>query len=211
MNEGINIKIIGVDHKIQANGHIKRHIRKMEKLGFSEELRNMMDAHYKNMRNEMLKICEESNPDMVFEEGGPYKKTPGDQWKAQIACGKTVLEEKYGTKHVFVDAKMSWLPFFKKDPGNAKRERAFVKGIEEGIKKRNNIQNVIFIVGTNHLENIEQMLREKRFNVSTRNISRDMRSDELKQKVREDAKRVAAEKRAKSIELRQKKEENFEL
>lgn len=194
-HQQIHILLIGVGHSIQAKGHIKWHIQKMEKKGFSEELREMMDVHLKSMRNEMLKICEDSNPDLVVEEGGPYINTPADQWKKKIASGKTILEEQYGDKHVFVDAKLPRFLRALREPGRKKREKAFIKGIEECVQNRGGIRNIVFVVGGNHLESVEKMLKEKGFIVESHNINHDLRTDELKQKVKEDAKRITEEKR----------------
>jgi hypothetical protein len=191
--KNIHILLIGVTHAIQAKGHIKWHIQKMEKKGFSEDLRKMMDAYLKNMRNELIRLCEQKNPAVVFEEGGPYDKVQGDRWKAWIHSGKTILEEKYGDKHIFVDVRMP--KFFRalRNPGNRKRERAFVQGMEDYLREKSDIHNIVFVVGSAHHERVKKMLKEKGFQVEARNIDEEFKTEELRQKVKEEAKRLKKE------------------
>lgn len=188
-----HILLIGVVHYIQAKGHIKGHIRKMEKKGFSEDLRKMMDAYLKNMRDGLIQLCEQENPDLVFEEGGAYDEVPGDRWKKLIHSEKTILEDKYGEKHIFVDAKMP--KFFRvlRNPGNRKREKAFVRGVEDYLQKEGGVSKIVFVVGSAHLERLKGMFEGKGFQVDARNIDEEFKTEELKQKVKEEAKRLKEE------------------
>lgn len=189
----IHVLLIGVVHEVQAKGHIKWHIQKMRERRYAEDILNMIDAYLKKMRDGLLQLCEQENPDVVFEEGGAYNETPGDRWKAWIRSGKTILEEKFGDKHVFVDAKMPRFLRALREPGDRKREKAFIQGIEDCLRGKEDIRNIVFVVGSAHLERVERLLKEKGFQVKVRNLKDEFRTDELKQKVKEEARRLKEE------------------
>ncbi|OGM94996.1 hypothetical protein A2524_02805 [Candidatus Wolfebacteria bacterium RIFOXYD12_FULL_48_21] len=191
----IHIKLIGVVHHIQAKGHIKRHIKKMRVAGFSEELLGIFDASLKTLRDKLLQLCEEENPDLIVEEGGPYDKIPGDGWKKNIYSGKTILEEKYGDKHIFVDAKMQRFLTIRIKPSTEKREKAFVQGLEEYLRKKDSVRNIAFIVGVNHLERVKGMLENKGFQVEAHDLEKEYRTEDLKKKVKDEARIIGEKKR----------------
>lgn len=191
--KNVHILVIGVVHSIQAKGHIKWHIQKMEKKGFSEDLQKMMDAYLKNVRNELIRLCEQKGPDVVFEEGGLYDRVPGDRWKAWIRSGKTILEEKYGDKHIFVDAKMPrFLPALRK-PRDRKREVSFINGIESYLQEKEGVHNIVFVVGADHLKRVKKMFEEKGFQIEVKDITEELKTEELKQKVKEEVCRLREE------------------
>lgn len=190
----INILLIGVVHQIQAKGHIKWHIQKMREKGFSEETLEMFDVYLKKMRDELLRLCEEKNLDLVVEEGGVYDEMPADRWKVWIRSGKTILEEKYGDKHIFVDAKMPKFLRALREPSDRKREKVFVLGLENYLKKGDGVHNIVFVIGSAHLKRLEKRLKSKGFHVKSFNLNESLRNEKLKDKVKEDAKRIKEEK-----------------
>jgi len=197
----IHIRLIGLVHYVQANGHIKWHIQKLRAKGFSEDLLGVLDTTLKALRNELLQLCEEENPDLVVEEGGAYDKTLADRWKKNIYSGQTILEEKYGNKHIFVDAKMRRFLTIRIKPSTEKREDAFVRGLEEYLRKKSDVRNVAFIVGVNHLERVKGMLENKGFQVEAHDLSDKYYTEDLRRKIREDAQRM----RENARKMREKK------
>lgn len=194
-----HILLIGVVHEIQAKGHIKWHIQKMRKKGFGEDALSMLDRYLKSMREELLRSCNKEAPDLVVEEGGIYDEVPGDRWKTAIRSGKTILEELYSDKHLFVDAKApKFLPRLRK-PSVRKREEAFVQRLETHLSKANTIKNIVFIIGIDHLERVSDRLKKRGFKVEVRNLIKELYPEELKQKVKKETKRL------KEVRLRVKK------
>ena len=159
------ILIIGVMHAAQDLGHFERRIGGLRKNFSADFVKNESDNLLK-MRAEMLGLIERLNPDFVIEECGPYKKVPGDTWKAMTGSQATILEKKYPDRHIFIDARLE--PSGDK-PSLEKREREMLNSIKKIIKK-NSEARVVLVIGASHIESMGDLLDGARLSFESKNL-----------------------------------------
>lgn len=161
------ILIIGTRHGAQDEGHFKKRVKFLRSRKFDKNFIKIEKDILLKMRAELLKIADDFNPDVIFEECSPWIKKPGDTWKKYSGSKNTILEKKYSDKHRFVDARM--LKSGKKPPVN-KREDEIVRQIVK-IFKKNNFKKGVLVVGRTHLKNITNLFKGNSFKVIPKDLN----------------------------------------
>lgn len=171
MNRNLDRKkllVIGTMHAAQDVNHLKQRIKNLKLKKFSSDFVKNEEISLLKMREKMLNLIAKFKPEIIIEESGPYKKVPGDTWKAITKSKFTILEKKYKDKHIFADAKL--LKSGKK-PSYEKREKSIVNIVKKSLKQKN-IDKVVLVAGAYHLDNIISLLKKENFSMKTVNLKK---------------------------------------
>ena len=152
-------------HSAQDDNHLKKRLANLRK-NFSPAFVENEETNLLKMRQEMLHLIKDFEPDMILEECGPYRVTPGDTWKAETGSEYTILEKTYPQKHLFVDAKL--LKSGEK-PLAEKREKEISNSTKKVLKKLG-VNKIVLIIGSSHLENVEKLLKAKDLSIRFKDL-----------------------------------------
>lgn len=192
---GKEIMLVGVRHAVQWNGGINGRATKLKEFGYSDDFVEKDRESMKKMRDDMREACNIYNPDLVAEEGGPYRKMPGDVWKEKINFRKILLEDQYKDRHIFVDAKLLMDKGVLQVPSEDQRELAMVSMVVDALQANNNIKRVCFVVGGSHINTIEQLFKDRGIKVIVNDLLKKDYIKEIEELVIEERERISKNKK----------------
>lgn len=186
------IMLIGVRHAVQWNGGINGRATKLKESRYSDNFVEKDRESMKRMRDDMREICNTYNPDLVAEEGGPYRETQGDAWKENINPRKILLEEQYKDKHMFVDARLLKKGDEWEKPSEDQRESTMVSMIIGELQKNKIIKKICLVVGGSHINSIKQLLEDRGIKVIVNDLLKKDYIEAMDELVKDERKRIAA-------------------